>query len=93
MTIIIVIEIETISTTEITRSIITTITAITMEDTATTGIGIPEIIRTRTSEIIMITRGTITGSVMDVENHTMDGKEEYDKRIAQLGVRYATIAE
>ena len=41
----------------------------------------------------MITRGTMTRNVTAAENQPMDGEEEYDKRIAQLGARHATIAE
>ena len=55
---------------------------------------------TETAVILAITTSAITmedtattGSVTAAENQPMDGEEEYDKRIAQLGVRYATIAE
>ena len=82
-TIIMGIEIETISTTEITRSIITTVTAIIVGVIATTEIGISEVITTELT----------TGNVTAVESHIMDWKKEYDKHIVQLGARYATIAE
>ena len=70
-TIIMEIEIETISTTKITREII-----------ATTEIGISEMITTE-----------LTRNVTAAENQPMDGEEEYDKHIVQLGARYATIAD
>ena len=76
-------EIETISTTKITRSIITTVTSIIIEVIATTEIGISEVITTE----LTIGNATAAG------NLTMDGEEEYDKHIVQLGARYATIAE
>ena len=55
-------EIETISTTEITRSIITTITAIIIGVIATTEIGISEVITTELT----------TGSATVVESRTTD---------------------
>ena len=93
-------EIETISTMEITKRITTTITAIIIEDTATTEMGILEeitevtmedsTIRTRVSEIMV--KQITTSSALVAEASRMDMREIQGQGTAQLGGRFAITA-
>ena len=93
------IEIETISTMEITKGI--TITAIIIEDTATTEMGtleeITEVtmedstIRIRASEIMV--KQITTSSAMGAEASRMDMKEIQEQGTVQLGGRLAITAD
>ena len=94
-------EIETISTMEITKRITTTITAIIIEDTATTEMGILEeitevtmedsTIRIRVSEIMV--KQITTSSAMGAEASRMDMKEIQGQGTVQLGGRFAITAD
>ena len=95
-------EIETISTMEITKSIITTITAIIIEDTATTEMGISEeitgvtmedstTIRIRISEIMV--RQITTSSALAAEGSRMDMREIQGQGTVQLGGKFAITAD
>ena len=94
-------EIETISTMEITKRITTTITAIIIEDTATTEMGILEeitevtmedsTIRIRASEIMV--KQITTSSAMGAEASRMDMKEIQGQGTVQLGGRFAITAD
>ena len=93
-------EIETISTMEITKSITTTITAIIIEDTATTEMGISEeitgvtmedsTIQIRTSEIMG--KQITTSSALAAEASRMDMREIQGQGTAQPGGRFAITA-
>ena len=94
-------EIETISTMEITKRITTTITAITIEDTATTEMEtleeITEVtmedstIQTRISEIMV--KQITTSSAMVAEASRMDMREIQGQGTVQLGGRFAITAD
>ena len=94
-------EIETISTMEITKRITTTITAIIIEDTATTEMGILEeitevtmedsTIQTRISEIMV--KQITTSSAMVAEASRMDMREIQGQGTVQLGGRFAITAD